>query len=141
MMLALVRPDSWNFPLFLHVLGAIVLAGATGATLVIAIRAQSWRRLLVRTIGFLVLPAWVLMRFAGQWIDSREDIPNDPAWLGVGFIVGDAGLLLLVITALIAWWGLRRPERHWPVKAVAVISGLYLLALFVAMWAMTTKPD
>ena len=36
MMLALVRPDSWNFPLFLHVLGAIVLTGATAATLVIA---------------------------------------------------------------------------------------------------------
>ena len=141
MMLALVRPDSWNFPLFLHVLGAIVLTGATAATLVIATRAPAWRRLLVRTIGFLVLPAWVLMRFAGQWIDSREDIPNDPAWLGVGFIVGDAGLLLLVITALIAWWGLRGPERRWPVKAVAVISGLYLIALFIAMWAMTAKPD
>ena len=141
MMLALVRPDSWNFALFLHVLGAIVLSGATGATVVIAICAPDWRRLLFRTIGFLVLPAWVLMRFAGQWIDSREDIPNDPAWLGVGFIVGDAGLLLLVITALIAWWGLRRPERRWPVKAVAVISGLYLIALFVAMWAMATKPD
>jgi hypothetical protein len=46
-----------------------------------------------------------------------------------------------VITALIAWWGLRRPERRWPVRAVAVISGIYLIALFVAMWAMTTKPD
>ena len=141
MMLALVRPDSWNFPLFLHVLGAIVLTGAVATTLVIAIRAPTWRRLLARTIGFLVLPAWVLMRFAGQWIDSRENLPNDPAWLGVGFLVGDAGLLLLVITALVAWWGLRRPDRRWPVRAVAVISGVYLIALFVAMWAMTTKPD
>ena len=39
------------------------------------------------------------MRFAGQWLDSREDIPGDPAWLGVGFIVGDAGLILLVVAA------------------------------------------
>jgi hypothetical protein len=140
-MLALVRPDSWNFPLFLHVFGAMVLVGAVGATVAIALGAPAWRRLLVRTIGFLVLPAWVLMRFAGQWIDSREDIPGDPAWLGVGFIVGDAGLLLLIVTALIAWWGLRRPERGWPVKAVAVISSVYLIALFLAMWAMTTKPD
>ena len=140
-MLALVRPDSWNFPLFLHVLGAMVLVGAVGATVAIALGAPDWRRLLVRTIGFLVLPAWVLMRFAGQWIDSKEDIPGDPAWLGVGFIVGDGGLLLLVVTALIAWWALRRPERGWPVKAVAVISSVYLIALFVAMWAMTTKPD
>ena len=64
-MLALVRPDSWNFPLFLHVLGAGVLVGAVGATVVIATRAPALRRLLVRTIGFLVIPAWVLMRFAG----------------------------------------------------------------------------
>jgi NADH:ubiquinone oxidoreductase subunit 6 (subunit J) len=141
MMVALVRPDSWNLPLFLHVLGATVLVGAIGATVLIAVRAPAWRRLLVRTIGFLVLPAWVLMRFAGQWVDSRENVPGDPAWLGVGFIVGDAGLVLLVVMALIAWWGLRRPERRWPVRAVAVISGLYLIALFVAMWAMTTKPD
>ena len=120
-MLALVRPDSWNFPLFLHVLGAGVLVGGArrdGAS--IATRAPALRSLLVRTIGFLVLPAWVLMRFAGQWLDSREDIPGDPAWLGVGFIVGDAGLVLLVVTALIAWRGLRHPERSWHVKAVAV---------------------
>jgi hypothetical protein len=140
-MLAVVRPDSWNFPLFLHVLGAMVLVGAVGATLTIAIAAPTWRRLLVRTIGFLVLPAWVLMRFAGQWIDSKEDFSKDPTWLGVGFIVGDLGLLLLVVTALVAWWGLRRPERSWPAKTVAVISGIYLIALFVAMWAMTAKPD
>jgi hypothetical protein len=140
-MLALVRPDSWNFPLFLHVLGATVLLGAVGATVIIAVCAPSLRRLLVRTIGFLVLPAWVLMRFAGQWIDSREDVLGDPAWLGIGFGVGDAGLVLLVVTALIAWWGLRRPERGWPVKVVATISSVYLIGLFVAMWAMTTKPD
>jgi quinol-cytochrome oxidoreductase complex cytochrome b subunit len=140
-MLALVRPDSWNFPLFLHVLGATVLVGAVGATVIIAIRAPGLRGLLVRTIGLLVLPAWVLMRFAGQWVDSREDVSGDPAWLGIGFGVGDAGLVLLVITALIAWWGVRRPQRLWPVRAVAVISGVYLVALFVAVWAMTTKPD
>ena len=35
MMLALIRPDSWNFPLFLHILGATVLFG-TVATVAIA---------------------------------------------------------------------------------------------------------
>jgi hypothetical protein len=140
-MLALVRPGSWNFPLFLHVLGAAVLVGAVAATVLIAIGAPTLRRLLVRTIGFLVLPAWLLMRLAGQWIDSKEDVGGSPTWLGVGFLVGDAGLVLLVVTALIAWWGLRRPERRWPVRAVATISSVYLIALFVAMWAMTTKPD
>ena len=35
MMLALIRPDSWNLPLFLHVLGAITVFGSS-ATLAIA---------------------------------------------------------------------------------------------------------
>ena len=140
-MVALVRPDSWNFPLFLHVLGAGVLVGALGATVDHRDSRSRTAEAPCRTIGFLVIPAWALMRLAGGWIESREDIPGDPAWIGVGFIVGDAGLLLLVITALIAWRGLRHPERGWHVRAVAVISGLYLIALFVAMWAMTTKPD
>ena len=32
--LASIRPDSWNFPLFLHVLGAMVLVGAVTAAAV-----------------------------------------------------------------------------------------------------------
>lgn len=140
-MLALVRPESWNFPLFLHVLGSAVLVGAVGATILIALRAPAWRRLLVRTITFIVLPGWLLMRFAGQWIDSKENVPGDPAWLGVGYMVGDAGLLLLVVTALLAWWGLRRPQHGWPVKAVALVASVYLVVLFVAVWAMAAKPD
>ena len=43
MMLALVRPDSWNFSLFLHVLGAIFLAGSTGAVTVFACAARKRR--------------------------------------------------------------------------------------------------
>ena len=33
-LLAVVRPDRWNFPLFLHVLGAMILVGGllTGAS-------------------------------------------------------------------------------------------------------------
>ena len=37
-LLASVRPDSWNFPLFLHVFGAMVLVGAVTAAVV----AQLW---------------------------------------------------------------------------------------------------
>lgn len=41
-MLAVVRPDSWNLPLFLHVLGAMVLVG-TLATAAVALLASSGR--------------------------------------------------------------------------------------------------
>ena len=39
-MLALIRPDDWNLPLFLHVLGATILVGAMAST-AIAARASS----------------------------------------------------------------------------------------------------
>jgi hypothetical protein len=143
MMLALVRPDSWNFPLFLHVLGAIAVTGATAAAFAGALSAARWpwlRGIVARTLLLAVFPAWILMRFAGQWIDSKEDIPGDPGWLGVGFIVGDAGLVLLVVAMILAAVSVRKPERRWPNSTVAVLTGIYLAALLVAMFAMSGKP-
>ena len=142
-MLALTRPDSSNFPLFLHVLGASVLVGAVAATSLLALSSQRWpwlRRVAFRTLIFVVIPAWLVMRVAGQWIESKEDIPGDPTWLGIGFIVGDVGLIILVVTTLIGWWSTRRPDRRWPGQTVAALSGLYLFALLVAMFAMSGKP-
>ena len=140
-MLALVRPDSWNIPLFLHVLGAMILVGAVAATAIASGRETLVRGVAYRTMVFLALPSWLLMRLAGQWIDSKEDLDGDPTWLGIGFIVGDAGLLFLLITAVLAWWAYRHPERRWPGRAVVGLASIYLLALLVAMWAMTAKPD
>jgi len=142
-MLALVRPDSWNFPLFLHVLGATTLVGAVAATSILAATSQRWpwlRRVAFRTLIFVVIPAWLVMRVAGQWIDSKEDIPGDPTWLGIGYIVGDLGLLILIATTLIGWWSTRRPDKRWPGQTVAALTGLYLIALLVAMFAMSGKP-
>jgi len=142
-MLAILREDSWNLPLFLHVLGAIAVTGATAAALVTALSSQrrQWLKpMLWRVMLVAVLPAWLLMRVAGQWTESKEDIPGDPGWLGVGFLVGDAGLILLLAATILSWVAARRPERAWPTKAVAAIAGLYLIALFVAMFAMTGKP-
>jgi hypothetical protein len=142
-MLALVRPDSWNFPLFLHVLGAVVLVGAVAATALAASGSRDsvlLRRVAFWTLLTVVLPAWAVMRVAGQWIDSREDIPGDPGWLGVGFIVGDAGLVVLLVTAFFGWWSTRRPDRGWPARTVTVLACVYLVALLVAMFAMSGKP-
>jgi hypothetical protein len=116
-MLALVRPDSWNFPLFLHVLGAIVLVGAVAATVATAAASQRWpwlRSIVFRTVLIAVIPAWLLMRLAGEWINSKEDIDGDPTWLGIGYIVGDAGVLFLILTAIVSWIGKRRPRRDLP---------------------------
>ncbi|MFL5918381.1 MAG: hypothetical protein ACJ74L_05925 [Gaiellaceae bacterium] len=142
-MVAIVRPDSWNFPLFLHVLGAMALVGAVAALILLAAasRDRPWlRRIAFRTMLVAVIPAWLLMRVAGQWLDSKEDIPGDPGWLGVGFIVGDAGVLFLLLATIFAWIGARRSDRRWPAQTVAVLAAIYLIALLVAMFAMTGKP-
>ena len=142
-MLAILRPDSWNFPLFLHVLGAMVVTGATAAAFIGAVSSRRWpwlRAVVSRTLLLATFPAWILMRLGGQWIDSKENIPGDPGWLGVGFIVGDGGFVLLIVAMILGVVSVRRPQRNWPISAVAVITGVYFVALVVAMVAMTGKP-
>jgi hypothetical protein len=144
MMVALIgRPSSWNFPLFLHVLGAAVLVGAVAATLALALSSQRWpwlRSLTLRTMLAVVIPAWLLMRIAGQWEDSKSSIGDGEGWLDAGFFIADAGVLFLIVTSVIAWIGARKPDRRWPGTTVAVLAGIYLAALLVAMFAMSAKP-
>ncbi len=142
-MLAILRPDSWNFPLFLHVLGATVLTGATAAALVGAVNEGRWpwlRLVVARTLLLAVFPAWILMRLAGAWEDSKSPIGDDSTWLGIGYIVGDAGFVLLIVATILGAVAVRRPQRTWPIRTVAVITGVYFVALLVAMFAMTGKP-
>jgi hypothetical protein len=139
-MLAAVRPDSWNLPLFLHVFGAIVLAGAVAAAVLASRPAVVLRGLPFRILVLVAAPAWLLMRLAGQWIDSKEDIQGDPTWLGIGFSVADIGLPVLLIAIAVAWWARKRPELRWPRQTAGALSFLYLLALGVAWWAMSAKP-
>jgi hypothetical protein len=142
-MLAIIRPDSFNLPLFLHVLGAMTVTGATAAAFIgaMSVRRWPWLRLVVaRTLLLATFPAWILMRLAGAWEDSRSPIGDGQGWLDVGYLVGDAGFVLLIVAMILAAVGVRRPQRNWPIRAVAVITGVYFLALLVAMFAMTGKP-
>lgn len=142
-MVAIIRESSWNLPLFLHVLGAMTVTGATAAAFVCAVSERRWpwlRLVLARTLLLATFPAWILMRLGGAWEDSRSPIGDNAGWLGVGYIVADAGFVLLIVAMILAAVGVRRPQRNWPVRAVAVITGLYLVALLVAMFAMTGKP-
>jgi hypothetical protein len=139
-MVAAIRPDSWNLPLFLHVLGAIVLAGAVASAALASGPAVVLRGLPFRILALVAVPSWLLMRLAGQWIDSKEDIQGDPTWLGIGFTVGDFGLLVLLVAIAVAWWARKRPELRWPRQTAGGLAVLYLLALAVAWWAMSAKP-
>jgi len=154
-MLAAIRPSDVEFPLFLHVLGAILLLG----TLLVAATAllAAWRRRdggevtsLTRiglwTILVGVFPSYVLMRVGAQWTESTSDYPDefDPAWLGIGYITADAGALVTLIAIVLAIVGLRRlrgpASRVVLGRIVASLSLLLIAAYAVAVWAMTAKP-
>ena len=147
MMLALVRPDSWNFPLFLHVLGAIVLAGSTGAVTVLALAARKRRaqgpllsRLAFRTLIFVVVPSWIVMRVGAQLIADKEFPDKTPGWVDVGLVVSEPGLILLIALGVLAWVSARRGGVGRASMALAILAPVYLVALAVAWWAMSAKP-
>ena len=141
-MIAAGRPF---LPLFLHILGAMVLVGAMLTVLLLATTA--WKRPLAllsksafRTLLIVAIPAWLLMRACGQWMYSEEGWSgdNDPTWLGIGYLVGDIGLLVLLITTGVAFWW-NRSNKALAGRIVAVLSLVYLVLLGVAWLAMSGK--
>jgi hypothetical protein len=143
--LASIRPDEWDFPLFLHILGAMALVGTLVAAtyfLFVARRDGTIEAIRAghRTLLLGALPAYLVMRLAAQWIASKENLEDsDAAWIGIGFMVSDIGLLLLVAATVGAALGLRRSTGRGPTVA-AWLCGLLVVGYVVAIWAMTTKP-
>jgi hypothetical protein len=151
-----VRPDSWNLPLFIHVLGAMLAAGALVLALTYLLAA--WRgdsarsfRAGYRTLLYAAIPGYLVMRIGAEWIYSKEgldDLPTGPNWIGIGFGVADLGLLSLLIATITAGVGSRRAlagpagaaPRVGGIRVAACLTALLLLAYVVAVWAMTTKP-
>jgi hypothetical protein len=149
---AAVRPDSWNLPLFLHVLGATTLVGLLAvavAVLIAAARAGDDRtaavRLAFRTLLIGAIPAYLVMRIGAEWIADKEHLTDsDASWIGIGYSVADVGLLILIILNVLAGLAYRRARRGGqPVALLRWTTGLTLLLILaygVALWAMATKP-
>jgi hypothetical protein len=150
-LIAAVRPDSWNFPLLIHVLGAMLLVGAlvlSASALVLAWRggAAPMVRLGFRSLWMGALPAWIIMRGGAQWIANKEHLEDSNAtWIGIGFSMSDIGLILMLIATLLGGLGVRRLARGQGGSALgrgaALLVALLLVGYVIAIWAMTTKPD
>jgi hypothetical protein len=149
--LATVRPDAWNFPLFVHVLGAMILVAGlvTGAAALFFARGDAkLLRLGFWSLMLVSFPGWVIMRIGAEWIYSKEgwnDVPDNlrPDWLRIGLVIADAGGLVLVITLLMGGIGVRRLQAGKGgglLKATLVLSVVLLAAYLVAVWAMAGKP-
>ena len=153
---AAIRPSEWEFPLFLHVLGAVILMGTVFVSAVVLLAA--WRKRDPREVASLtrfglwtiilgVVPSYVLMRIGAEWIYSREGFGDDgdPDWIGIGYTVADIGFLLILVSIVLAIVGIRRlkgadREKVWVGRVTGVIAVFLLVMYSVAVWAMTGKP-
>ncbi len=152
-LLASVRPDDWNLPLLLHVLGAMTLVGAL--TLAATSLAAAWAngsaamtKLGYRALLWAGLPAFIVMRIFAEVIADKEgwsDLDNPPDWVDLGYMISDPTLLLVIIATVCAGVGNRRLRNQsgdaTTLDRVALILvSISLLGLLFAVWAMTTKP-
>ena len=152
--LATIRPDDWNLALFVHVLGAFVLVGALvmAASFLFAARRDgslALTRLGYRSLLLAALPAFIVTRITAQWIASEEGVDDaDLAWIEVGYISTDVGVLFLLTATIAAGLALRRAGRAEADgrggSGVAIAAGLvtFLIAVYaVVIWVMATKPE
>jgi hypothetical protein len=150
-MIAAVRPDSWNFPLLLHVLGAMVLVALLATVVVVlglALRSDDRAaalRLAFRTLLIGAIPAYLVMRVGAEWVGDKEGVVDaDLAWVDIGYMVADIGLLVLIVMTVLAGMASRRARQGGrPSGLVKWANGLTLLLIVaygVALWAMATKP-
>jgi hypothetical protein len=150
--LAQVRPDSWNFPLFLHVGGAMILVGAvlTSASALLVARGDGrLLRMGYRALLIVGLPGYILMRVGAEWIADKEGFnakgAPEPTWLGIGYSVADGSAVLLLIALIVGGIGASRVRKgrggQGLLRATMVIAIILLVAYTVTVWAMAGKLD
>jgi hypothetical protein len=149
--LAIIRDDSLNFPLFVHVLGAMVLVGGllAGASALGYARGDvRFLRLGYWSLLAVALPGWVVMRVGAQWIYTKEhwdDLPrsDEPSWLMIGGITADVGgaiFLVSLVAGGVGLYRLREGKGAGLLKVTLALSLLLLAGYVVAIWAMAGKP-
>jgi len=152
-MLASVRPHSWDFALFIHVGGAMILFGglvtAAGAGILGWREATGGlRRFSALTLFAVALPGWLIMRAGAQWIYSKEGwdkLPDklQPTWLGIGYTTADIGGIVLLIALILGGIGVRQARSGGGtalLRASTVLAAVLVVVYVVAVWAMGGKP-
>jgi hypothetical protein len=153
-LLAAFRPDEQSFALLLHLVGATVVFGALLTSVTSLALARGETRLLrlgYFSLLFVGLPGLILLRVAGEWLyrlqnwDELPDQIDEPAWLGIGFVVADGGGLLFLLALALGGVGVNRLRSGKGgtglLRATMVIALILIVAYVIAVWAMTGKPN
>ena len=147
-----MRSDGIDIALFVHVIGAMVLVGGlvTAATAALAgwkDESIALRRFSYKTLLAVAFPGYIVMRIGAEWVYAKEhldDLPDDPAWIGIGYITADGGGLLLLIALILGGIGLRKSRSGGGgglLKASSIIATFLVAVYVVSVWAMGAKPN
>ena len=133
--------------LFLHVLGAFLLFGSVLTVAILAyaaLRVAPERAQLLRRVGFWTTLGVMRPRLdrpvRGRLLGPRPRGARRRDGLGAaaGARIADAGAVLVLLLLAGGWFSIRRPKLGpW----VAGIAAVYLVALAVAWFFMSAKPD
>jgi hypothetical protein len=151
--LAAIRANEIEFPLFVHVLFAMTLVGSL--LLAGTVLAGAWRdgsasltRLAYKTLLIGVLPSWLISRVFAQIVLDKPayEAQEESAWVEIGFMTTEPGLLLLIGATVAAGVGSRRALREGGAvgtsgRVAAVLVWIMVVGYTIAIWAMTTKPE
>ena len=152
-LLATIRPDDENFPVFVHVLGAMILVGGllTGASPLAFARAKArLLRLGYFTLLFVALPGYISCGSArsgstrspgGTTFPKKSTSPRGSSSASSS---PTPGALLTLIALILGGIGVRRlrdGKGAGLLKATMVLALLVLAAALIAVWAMAGKPD
>jgi uncharacterized membrane protein len=143
-----LRADSVDPLLFFHVLGAVFVFGFLATAAYYLFRARrdgspALARIGFRTLLLGVVPSFLVFRVAAQLL-LDEEFGGDPdlAWIDIGFLVTDVGVLAIVAAVIGSSIASRRPEGTSSRGAAlaAWACSILLVAYVVALWAMAAKP-
>lgn len=151
------RPDTWNWLLTGHLIGAVALVGAAITVSIFSVaanrsadgaRVTDLRRLALRTNLMLALPAFVAVYVFGVALADKE-YPgkgvDEPSWLGWAFGFTDlVGVFGIIVLSLLQWWVLRRARSGalagWQAQVATWLSPAVLALLLVILFLMAGKP-
>lgn len=145
--LAAIRPDEFNLPLFVHVIGAFLMVGAlvTAAAYLFAARRDGSIELTrtgFRTLLYAALPALIVTRIGAQWVSSEEGLTDaDLTWMTIGFVSTDVGVLALISATIAAGIAVRKAETGRGIAIAAWLAVLLIVVYAVVIWLMAAKPS
>jgi hypothetical protein len=153
-MIAVLRPDSWNWLLLFHLLAASALVGGVLTVVFVSLAAarKAWpeqvpllRAIAFRTNLVVVLPAFIAVHVFGDLLANREYKYGDPDWLSAGFAITDIALIVGgVLLTLLQFWVLRRTRSGqpggWPAALATYLPAIVLAALVSVIVLMAGKP-